>query len=265
MTEAAMKKTLIAGALVCALMAPAMAADMSTIPPLYGKAPASAPWSWTGVYVGGNVGGHWGTDSITSASDPLGWTVAGAAAIDSSSPTSLHPEGILGGGQAGYNWQFSSFVLGLEADMNWPGGTATRTLGVPAIAAGDFMTNSTSLTFLATVRSRLGVTIDHALLYVTGGLAIGTVQTTDTFSSFGGTSPGTVSSASSRAGWTVGAGVEYALTRNWSVKGEYLHVDLGTDNTLIPTCPACVAGSDITVSHKYTDEIARAGVNFKFD
>jgi outer membrane immunogenic protein len=263
LTEASMKRLPAAGVAVFALMAPAMAADISTSAPIYSKAPA--PWTWTGFYIGGTVGGQRGTDSITSGSDPIGWTPAGAASIDGSSATSIHPQGFIGGVEAGYNWQINSFVLGLEADMNWLSGTATRNLtlvGIPGLTAGDVMTNMTHVPFLATVRPRLGVTFDHALLYVTGGLAIGTLQTTDSFLSL---SPATVTQSSSLAGWTVGGGLEYAITRNWSVKGEYLHVDLGNANALIPTCAACVAGSDIMVNHKYTEEIARFGANFKFD
>ena len=152
--------------------------------------------------------------------------------------------------------------------MTWPFGTATRTLtliGLPGVDNGNFMTNSTKLPFLATVRPRLGVTFANTLLYVTGGLAVATLQTTDSFAAINGTSLATVSSSSSRTGWTAGGGAEYALTRNWSIKGEYLHIDLGIDNALIPTCPACVPGTDITINHKYTDDIVRFGANFKFD
>ncbi len=271
-TEASMKTLTMAVAAVCASMAPAVAADISG-PPLY-KAAVPAPWSWTGFYLGANVGGHQGTDSITSTTDPSGWTPVGAASIDGSSPTSLHPRGVIAGLQAGYNLQINSIVLGLEGDMTWPFGTTMRTLtlnglpaanGLPGFENGDFMQNSTKLQFLATVRPRLGVTFDHLLLYVTGGLAVGTLQTTDSFAAINGSSLATVSSSSSRTGWTGGGGAEYALTRNWSIKGEYLRVDLGTDTALIPTCPACVPGTDIIIKHKYTDDIVRFGANFKFD
>jgi outer membrane immunogenic protein len=245
----------------------ASAADLPRPAPVYTKAPVVAPWSWTGFYLGANAGGHWGTDKITSTTDPVGWTAIGAASIDGASPTSLKPQGFIGGVQAGYNWQFSNLVLGLEADANWVTGSATRTVtlnGLPGVATGDFMTNTSKETFLATVRPRFGVAFDHALLYATGGLAIGSLQRTDTFSSFSGTVPATISTTTTRTGWTAGAGLEWAFTRNWSAKVEYLHVDLGTTNDTIPSCVTCAVGSDIAVHHKYTDEIARVGVNYLF-
>ena len=231
-------------------------------------APVAAPYSWTGFYLGGNVGGTWGHDKITSTTDPVAWGTTGAASIDGASPTTLNPNGFIGGLQAGYNWQINqNWLLGIEADADWSGGSASRTLtyvGAAGVANNDFMANSTKSTFLATLRPRLGVTFDQSLLYVTGGLAIGTLQTTDSFGSFGGASVGTVNSSTTRTGWTVGGGFEYAFARNWSAKAEYLHVDLGNFNASIPSCAICAVGSDVTVNHKYTEEIARVGVNYLF-
>jgi outer membrane immunogenic protein len=246
----------------------ASAADMSVKAPVY-NAPVAAPaFSWTGFYLGGNVGGTWGSDKITSTTDPVGWGAAGVASIDGVSPTTLNPKGFIGGLQAGYNWQINqNWLLGIEADADWSGGSASRTLtyvGAAGVANNDFMANSTKSTFLATLRPRLGVTFDQSLLYVTGGLAIGTLQTTDSFGSFGGASVGTVNSSTTRTGWTVGGGFEYAFARNWSAKAEYLHVDLGNFNASIPSCAICAVGSDVTVNHKYTEEIARVGVNYLF-
>jgi outer membrane immunogenic protein len=261
-----MKKVAFGIATVAALIGtPALAADLGR--PAY-KAPPPLPapvYSWTGWYVGGNVGGHWGTDKITTTTDTGGgFGPAGAAAIDAASPTSLHPDGVIGGVQAGYNWQVNSYLLGLEADADWLGGTASRTLtGIPVIATGDFMTNSAEATFLATVRPRLGVIFDHALLYVTGGLAIGTVKTTGSFGHFGGTVVISSSNTTTRTGWTIGGGLEYALTQNWSAKVEYLYVDLGSFDTLLPSSPAGAPDST-TVHNKYTDNVARVGLNYQF-
>jgi outer membrane immunogenic protein len=245
----------------------ASAADLGPGPaPVYTKAPVMAPWSWTGFYIGGNAGGSWGKDKITSTSDPLGWTSAGAAAIDGASPTSLKPQGFLGGGQIGYNWQFNSFVFGLEADADWVGANnVTRSVtGFSVINSADVMTNQSQQTFLATVRPRLGVAFDHALLYGTGGLAIGTLKTNDSFGSFGNTSIAGISTSTTRTGWTAGAGLEWAFNRNWSAKVEYLHVDLGSSSDTIPSCIGCATGSDITINHKFTEEVARVGVNYLF-
>ena len=131
---------------------------------------------------------------------------------------SLHPDGVIGGVQAGYNWQVSNFVLGLEADADWTNASASRTvvfgpLG-PAIA-GNFMVDSSKETFLATVRPRLGWAFDRALFYGTGGVAFGSVKTSDTLG-FPQSFLDATSTSKTLTGWTAGAGVEWAFARNWS-------------------------------------------------
>jgi outer membrane immunogenic protein len=230
---------------------------------------AAPVYSWTGCYVGGNIGGHWGNDSFTVAADPVGWFVpASNAFINSFFPTTLKPSGVIGGVQAGCNLQTGGFLLGGEADANWLGGTASRILvappGVP-IAAGDFMANSTEATFLSTLRARLGVTFDRALFYVTGGLAIGTIKTADSFAGGSGTLLASTDNRTTRTGGTVGGGFEYAFTGNLSAKVEYLYVNLGSFDTNIPSCPGCNPGSDITLyRNRFTDNIVRVGLNYKF-
>jgi outer membrane immunogenic protein len=135
--------------------------------------------------------------------------------------------------------------------------------GIPVVATGDFMTDSTKATFLATVRPRIGVVFDRALFYATGGVAIGTVKTSDLFAGFGGTVFKTTSNTTTRTGWTVGGGLEYAFGNNWSAKVEYLFVDLGNFDTIIPNS-AAGAPDSTTVHHKYTDNIARVGLNYQF-
>src|SRR6266849_7530124 len=162
-----MKKIVLATILATVGSASALAADSSA--PTYGKSPVMVEpaFNWSGFYIGGNIGRHWGRDQITSTADAaggLGLGVDGAAAIDAASPTSLRPQGFIGGIQAGYNWQVNTVVFGFEADANWLGGTASRTLhGIPVINPGDFMTNSASATFLATFRPRVGLVFDRAL------------------------------------------------------------------------------------------------------
>jgi outer membrane immunogenic protein len=262
-----MRKYLL-GSLALAVLigGPATAADLPVKTPVYKAPPPVVIYNWTGCYVGGNVGGHWGKDSITSTTDPVGWFASGAAFIDGFSPTSYRPQGVIGGVQAGCNWQVNSFLVGIEGDADWLGGTASRTIvntNNLAIALGDFMTNSTNATFLSTARARLGGTFDRVLLYVTGGVAFGTVKTTDSFGAVAGTSVATTTNTTTRTGWTVGGGLEYAFADNWTAKAEYLYVDLGSFDASIPSCAICAPGSDITIHHKYTDNIVRAGLNYK--
>jgi len=235
------------------------------------KAPAPPPlpavYNWTGFYVGINAGGHWAKDDVTTSASVPNFDEPFASAFDAGAAGSNKPSGFIGGLQLGYNWQFSNFVFGLEADVNGLTGREGRSVLYPGPfpAAGDTFTPSVESNFLATVRGRVGWAFDRALLYATGGLAVGTINITDTATVFGGTLLETVSETTTRTGWTVGGGFEYAFTPNWTVKVEYLYVDLGSFDTGIPCVAACVAvGPDIVVHHKWTDNIARVGLNYKF-
>lgn len=283
-----MKKLLLgAVGLVVLSSVNAFAADL----PLRAPAPVVAAFSWTGLYLGANVGGHWGSDSITTTANPVGFPPP--SNLDALSPTTLKPQGAMGGFQMGYNWQINRFVIGLEGDANWLGGTASRHLVFPGAnpAAGSPMDNSSGGRFLATFRPRAGIAFDRLLLYVTGGVAFGSVKTTDAFcndgcASFPGLFGGTVTSnpvsangSATKVGWTAGAGAEWAITDTWSIKAEYLYVDLGSFDTSIPGAqsanngnPTCgqfapnfgIGNCSIVVHHKYTDNIARVGVNYHF-
>ena len=271
---------IIAVSSICATGA--LAADLPVR--TYTKAPVYVDpgYDWTGFYVGLNGGYSWGNASNTFTT-PLTVTTA-----------SQHMDGWVFGGQAGYNWQYNkSWVFGIEGDIDATGqdGTATQ---APAIAITRFTppgfffnappvittTTTTSgsfdekLSWLGTLRGRIGVLpTDRVLLYVTGGLAVGEVKSTSTVatsasavSSFGG--PAVVTSAaalgtssSTKVGWTIGAGVEGAIGGNWTAKLEYLYVDLGTVNN---TFVGLGAFAPLSISSHVTDNILRAGVNYRF-
>lgn len=249
------------------VVSPVMAADI-TAPAPYRAAPVvPVLYNWTGFYVGGNAGGHWGRDRITSTTDAVGWGTAGAAEIDTNSPANLDTKGFIAGGQIGFNLQMgSNFVGGIEGDANWLSGTTSRTVLFPgvAIAVGDFMSNSTNPFFLATARGRLGLTMDRVMLYGTGGLALGGLKTTDVVAAVSGTSVSSTTNSTYHAGWTAGGGLEFAFTDYLSAKAEYLYVALPTYDILVPSCAACAAGSDVVVHHRFTDNIVRGGLNFRF-
>jgi outer membrane immunogenic protein len=277
-----MKELLLGAVGLVALSAAGHAADL----PLRPATPAVAVFSWTGLYIGGNVGGHWGSDSLTTVSNPVGFPPPTNTNIDALTPVALKPQGVMGGFQIGYNWQVSDFVVGLEGDANWLGGAASRHLvfpfatGQPVPAVGSFMDNATGARFVGTIRPRVGFTIDHLLLYATGGVAFGSVKTTDSFCN-NGCAPLVGNFASgggiaTKVGWTAGAGAEWAISNSWSIKAEYLYVNLGSFNDSIPGSANCErffnAGfgfpspnCNITTSHKYTDNIARVGVNYHFN
>jgi outer membrane immunogenic protein len=275
-TRGRMMRRVVLSIASAALMAgAAQAADM---PVKAYRAPVTVPapvFTWTGFYVGANAGGHWSKDELTAVGDPTGFVVAAAAELNARSAGSVSTTGFIGGAQIGYNWQMNRVVLGLEADGNWRSGKASRSItytGAVTLNPADIMTNSTHGTWLATVRGRAGVTFDRVLLYATGGVAVGEIKTTDTFCSFGCivAPPGTLASVSgttTRTGWTAGGGLEYGITNNWSLRAEYLYVDLGSFNTNIPPCPFCAANAvtnNVVVTHKFTDNIGRLGINYRF-
>lgn len=231
------------------------------------KAPVyvAPPFSWTGFYIGAHAGYHWGSDRAWTAANPVGWTF-GAPFIDAITPGTVHPGEFMGGGQIGYNWQMNNFVVGIEADASYMGGTATRAVTgfTGGINPADVFSTTAQSRFLGTLRPRVGFAVDRALFYVTGGLAVTNVKFTNSFGSFANTSVATVSSDPTRVGWTAGVGMEYAFTGNWSVKAEYLYADFGNYTQTIPNCALCGPGSEISVTHKYTENIGRIGLNYKF-
>jgi len=246
-----------------------MAADLEVGAPAPYKAvrPVVRAYDWTGFYVGGNVGGHWGTDKVTTVTDVdfEGLGPAGGAAIDAISPATLHPEGFIGGIQAGYNIAGSGGVFGIEVDANWLGGSATRTLtNIPVIAPADAMTNTTQASFLSTMRMRWGTTVfsDRSLFYVTAGFAFATLKTTDTMGHIGNTVTTATSGSTTEPGLAAGGGFEYAFTDNISARFEYLYVSIKSVGTTIPSTG--LFADSIAVNHDYSDHIGRFGLNFKF-
>ncbi len=246
---------------------PAMAADLEVAGPAYKAVrPVVRAYDWTGFYVGGNAGGHWGSDKITTVTDPGGgFGPGGAAAIDAASGATLHPEGFIGGLQAGYNLEGSGGVFGIEVDANWLGGSATRTLSNIPVVAPDAMTNAAQATFLSTLRMRWGTTVlsDRSLLFVTAGFAFETLKTTDSMGHLGNTVVTSTSNSTTEPGLAAGGGFEYAFTDNLSAKVEYLYVAVKNVGT---TIPSSIGGNpdSIAVAHSYSDNIGRFGLNFRF-
>jgi outer membrane immunogenic protein len=215
------------------LTLPAQAADLLIIDEttLY----TDAGFDWTGFYAG--LAGGYGGSTLRSVGDVTG------------SVTDVPANGGLLGVTLGANAQFDSFVLGLEGDVLWSGmsGSATCT-GFPAYSCNG------TVDWTASLRGRAGVAFDDVLVFATAGLAAGrgTGTITPTF-------PGTTSTfTDTYVGWTVGAGVELAVTEAISVKAEYTYADLGSR-----TAPAGTLGAgSFTVSPIV--HAAKIGVNYHF-
>jgi outer membrane immunogenic protein len=257
----------------------ALAADLPAR--IYTKAPVLVDpgYNWSGFYIGGNVGYSWGrssdTSNLTNGANTVLFTSAGSSNLD----------GFVGGGQAGYNWQMQSWVWGLEADIQGTGERGSRDVSCPTglcrpstilpgfratvilvPGAAVPLSLDQKIDWYGTVRGRAGILVTpRVLLYATGGLAYGEVNSSETL----GTA---FSNTDMRVGYTVGAGIEGAIGGNWTAKLEYLYVDLGrTSGSFASAIPALGAGTvasgTLTSSYnsRITDNLLRVGVNYKFD
>jgi outer membrane immunogenic protein len=197
-----------AAVLICGFTASAEAADFAYRAPYTVNQPLNV-YSWAGPYIGGNLGYAWGeiTNNLT------------------------RPNGVMGGIQGGYNWQYGQFVIGGEADLQISG------------ASDTFAPWKFSNPWFGTVRGRAGYAMNNILFYGTGGLAFGTI-TAQAFAT---------SESHITAGWTVGVGAEVGITQNWSAKVEYLYINLSqTPFTLT------------AVQNGYGFNVVRLGVNYRF-
>ena len=244
----------------------ALAADLPMS--AYPRAPMLVEplFNWTGFYVGGNIGYSWGRSNDSSALT----NGAGTVLLSSTATTDLN--GAVGGGQIGYNWQIGSFVGGLEADIQGTNEKGTRNficsavvclpppaLALPAVSVAM----GQKIDWFGTLRGRAGVLAAPALLlYATGGLAYGEVNTSDTINALA-----PFSTNATNVGWTAGAGIEGVLGGNWTARLEYLYVDLGKANGSFLTAINALGGGMLSANYNshVTDNIVRVGINYKFN
>jgi outer membrane immunogenic protein len=262
-----MKSILIAKRILIALVAlatlagtPALSADL----PL--KAPPPPPVaSWTGWYAGLNGGYGWGNSTgDNTCFTPTG--VLGGPGCWAPSNGIVRPQGGLFGGQLGYNWQSSSFVFGLETDIQASGignnmGTQSNICCIPAFtSAVGTVTATADLQWFGTARARAGFLVTpKTLLYVTGGLIYGNEATTSVL-----TYPLVAYNSSGgflRAGATAGGGLEYAFGPSWSAKIEGLWYDMGSGNIAVVSP---LTNYTYQTHFKFDGAIVRGGLNWKF-
>jgi len=191
----------VAGTMV---VSPALAADLSVAP-----MPYAVTSQWFGPYVGLNLGYGWG----------------------SVAQLPLSPAGLIGGAQAGYNWQSGELVLGAETDLQLSEANET------------FASYQFSNPWFGTLRGRAGLAFNNVLLYATAGLAYGEGQI-----DFAG-----LSESHTDLGWSAGAGIEVGFTPNWSAKAEYLYYDLGNQTYLLTG-----------INNGFASGLVRFGVNYHF-
>jgi outer membrane immunogenic protein len=213
-------KTLITLGILAAMpVAVASAADM----PMKSAAPVpytAAAYNWTGIYVGVQAGGAWGTnqgtDNTGSVSVPPGFEGV---------PTNL--SGALGGFYGGYNYQVNQYLVGIDGDFSWSGVTGTSADIGPL--NHHLLSHDVQMDWITSVTARLGYTNNNWLFFAKGGWAWAQWGG-DTTNTFGAGSFGTSSSSEIRNGWTVGAGLEYGVTSHVSLKLEYDYVGFQTAN-----------------------------------
>jgi outer membrane immunogenic protein len=238
-------------------------------------APAPPPecdFTWTGFYAGFNAGYGWGNGDthFRPLPDAVTFFDLEPITLDAS------PDGFIGGGQVGFNWQWNKWlVLGVEADFQGSDMEGSKTLfgfnditGTPNFAAPDsFITTHERMQWFGTGRGRIGFApFCRLLIYGTGGLAWGNIDySANTNFENGITYP--VNFTETNLGWTGGGGLEYAIGHHWSVKAEYLYYDLGhegrTQQQLFFGAPTA-SGFAVHYNFENTGNIVRGGLNFKF-
>jgi outer membrane immunogenic protein len=256
---------------------PAMAADLPVKAPVYKAPPALVPaFSWTGFYIGGNVGygantadGNPGCiDNTGVPNGPFCQVVPGGH---------INASGVFGGGQFGYNWQFAQYVWGIETDFQGSGIRGSTTASGPfgffggpglglALPPGAF-TASEDLQWFGTTRIRFGYAgIDRVLLYVTGGAAYGAASLSSNLIALNAGTTYPASTSVTKVGWAAGGGLEYAISTNWSAKLEGLYFDLGHATTVGEEVPFTFPPFGFTRTKEFDLQYAlvRLGINYKF-
>jgi outer membrane immunogenic protein len=235
----------ISGLLIAAPLSNANAADM----PLKAPPPAAAApvFSWTGLYFGAQAGGVWGHDSgnITNPGIPFPPPIF--------VPFTFTTQSAMGGLHAGYNLQISQWVFGVEGSIDWMNLNKASMVGICPLFCGAATTKSD---YQASVRGRVGIAFDRALIYGTGGVAMANITNTYDTTAFGG---GFASISRQRDGWTAGGGIDYAVTNNWSLLAEYRYSDFGSyaDKSSVAFFPAT------NVNHHLTESQAEVGISYK--
>jgi len=259
-----LRRILLASAGAMALAGTAFAADLPTHapPPVY----VAPVFSWTGFYVGGQLGYDWGNDNSN-----LAVFVATVPPTFLGSTRSTQVSGAIGGAHLGYNWQINQFVLGVETDVDSTNlnGHEVNPLGVTP--GGVFipipLTDKVRSTIEGSFRGRIGWAWNNWLFYGTGGVAF-----TDFTSNYQFASILTDDRTSTRVGWTAGGGIEWAFNNNWIFGVEYRYSDFGhfTDNDLfsLGATTTGLLGTPLVVAnerHHLTENRIQARVSYKFD
>lgn len=229
---------------------------------------------WRGAYIGAYAGAAW-TDSTFATELSGEWSNAlnPLNLVDRDALLPLLNNGLantsaIGGAAVGYNWQMDRFLLGVEADFSALDGKSSTTSSVTGISPYR-VEASAEVEWLATLRGRLGIAFGRSLVYGTAGLALSELQFNQSIVQLNFPYVETGASSSTKAGWVLGAGLEHALGDEWSLRLQYLHVGLGSEDSgstgLCPP-PSVAICAVYTGSHKADFELdsVTAGISYSF-
>ena len=246
----------------------AFAADLPIRPP----PPLIPVFTWTGIYIGGQIGYIWsGGDWGYSGFDP-----SSQSGFASDAGTSA---GLIGGAHVGYNYQINQWVFGLDGSVDGTGFPSNPEAIFPVAFGGASVTARTNANIQGSIRGRLGFALERALFYVTGGVAFGGFDSSYTFAGNSGANPlinggglisGQNSFSGTRAGWTLGGGIDYALDNNWSIFGEYRYTSFGTISNSGLAASAFsqatgLSGGFLTANRSLNQNQVQVGFSYKFD
>jgi outer membrane immunogenic protein len=245
---------------LAAMSTVALAADLPSrrAPPVYIPPPIPV-FSWTGFYIGGQIGYGFGNDNA----------VLDASGILRTQPNvfgyGTKPNGIIGGAHVGYNFALpaagfgNSLIVGVEGDVDGSDYRATSDLGAAIGGASGVLFNRTRNEINGSIRGRLGFAVDRALFYATGGAAFGDFKSSYFSPLANALLPQDFSHT--RVGYTVGGGIEYAVTTQWSLRAEYRYTDFGTYTDVLNNG----GGTSFPVRHRETQNKVQVGFSYKFD
>ena len=246
------RQILLASVGAIAIAGSAFAADLPHRgpPPVY--LPPPPIFTWSGLYMGGQIGYAW-------ASDTANFTTLDPDRTFFSADTS--PQGVIGGAHVGYNLQIAQWVVGLEGSVD--GTSLSKSVflaGGPGFLDPDHpdLAVGSRAEVQGSIRARLGFAFDRVLLYATGGAAFAGVKNDYALSRTISLSEGI---SKTRSGWTVGGGLAYAVTNNWSIRAEYRYSDFGSYNDY----PFATLASVPVARHHLTENQVQAGFSYKFN
>ena len=254
---------LLASVSVIALTGSAFAADLAPPPP-----PLVPIFTWTGPYIGGQIGYAWASGANKfNGVDPY----SGVAFVSS---VGQSPSGVIGGANIGYNYQINQWVLGVEGSVD---GTSLSNTGGLAFPDGTILAVHSSTDIQGSIRGQVGIAWDRALIFATGGVAFGGFNTQYNYDGFGAAAGAahlapffaSFNLSDTHVGWTVGGGIQYAITNDWSVRADYRYTDWGSINevlfggTKFPTHFSNFFGYD--GNRRVQENQVQVGFDYKFD